>query len=255
MPDHRRRRGLTAARFKPTPDRGIACAVPGIRDGAAELRCSRRRFVASSRRVPRSNSNSNSGIANNRPSRCGPSMARRRRPRGPNTLRVLQSQHNVGLCKPPRCHGACEGCASRADARTRRASASLRIINVDVGRSAGRCAAGSTGPCSGVVLRRAHPCARSSVQPPALRVDRLPSLRLHRRHALRVLRTRKAACALRAHAWLRPRRSVARGRTWPAFGNIIGRALVWKSRRFAGGCRSDELSMRCPCPGPEPGMA
>lgn len=78
----------------------------------------------------------------------------------PTPLRgVAARQHNVALCKPPRCHGACETTSSpRAGAGTRRASASLRITHIHVGRRQAL-RAGHRGPTI-VVLRRAHPCAR-----------------------------------------------------------------------------------------------
>ena len=117
----------------------------------------------------------------------------------PNPLRGLQSQHNAGLCKPPCCHGACETCASRADARTRRASPSLRIISVDVGWPAGAVAPGPRGPHI-VVLRRARPCARSA----------------------RAAHAHRAACTLRAHA-----------RAHRTFTRVGGAAqLRWSRRRF-----------------------
>ncbi len=103
--------------------------------------------------------------------------------------RVAARQHNVALCKPPRCHGACKTpSAPRAGAGTRRASASLRITHIHVAGGK-RCALGIAAP-SIVVLRRAHPCARLLRH--RLRVARgcSASLRQPHRHALaRVLRT------------------------------------------------------------------
>ncbi len=74
--------------------------------------------------------------------------------------RVAADLHNVALCKPPRCHGACETASSpRAGAGTRRASASLRITHIHVnGRQALR--AGHRVPTHSRTPR-AHPCARS----------------------------------------------------------------------------------------------
>lgn len=234
MPDHRGRRGLTASRFKPTPDRSVACAVTCIagRRGLTLARSSRHRFVAASRRTHRATATAASRTTD---LPVAAIHGRRRRPRGPNALRALQPQHNVGLCKPPSCHGACNTAPHLEPMRgTRRAKPSLRIINVDVVRAAAAARPGPRGSEHRGAAARTSLCAHF-VQSPALRVDRFASLRPGHGHALSVLRTHKAACALRAHAGLRPQRSVARGRTCRTFGQVIGRALVWKSRRFAEG--------------------
>ena len=131
-------------------------------------------------------------------SRCGPSLARRRRPRCPNALAcVAARQHNVALCKVPRCHAACKTSSPRAGAGTRRASASLRITHIHVyGRQALR--AGHRVPTH-PRTPRAHPCARRFGHRARLRVD------THHRFG-QVIATRLHACCARLHSRVRATR-------------------------------------------------
>ncbi len=119
----------------------------------------------------------------------------------PTPLRgVAADLHNVALCKPPRCHGACETASSpRAGAGTHRASASLRITHIHVnGRQALR--AGHRGPTH-PRRPRAHPCARSfGCSPRCAWIIAVASARASPRACTRAAHAYTAACALRAHA-------------------------------------------------------
>jgi len=116
----------------------------------------------------------------------------------PTPLRgVAARQHNVALCKPPRCHGACETSSPRAGTSTRRASASLRITHIHVnGRQALR--AGHRVPTH-PRRPRAHPCARRCGHFAALRVDRC-------RRFVACIATRLHACCARLHGRVRAAR-------------------------------------------------
>lgn len=137
-------------------------------------------------------------------SRCGPSLARRRRPRGPNAHACVAGlQHNVALCKPPACHGACgKAPASRADAGQAPRQPVASHNTRSCWRPAGAVAPGAPRPGSRVASPRGHPWPRRFGHGVALRVDRLPTLRRVHRHALRAraAHAHTAACARRAHA-------------------------------------------------------
>lgn len=137
-----------------------------------------------------------------------------------------------------------QGCASRADARMRRASASLRIINVDVSPGCGRYAAGSTGP-------RASRCCGAHIHVRALRaaarVARGPlaiaSARSSPRACARAAHAHKAACALRAHAGFGC--SVALRADAP--GAASARSSAAPSYGTAGASRKVREATSCPC--------
>ncbi len=118
----------------------------------------------------------------------------------PTPLRgVAADLHNVALCKPPRCHGACETASSpRAGAGTRRASASLRITHIHVnGRQALR--AGHRVPTHHR-RPRAHPCARSfGCNTGCAWIVAIASLRASPRACTRAAHAYESTCALRAH--------------------------------------------------------
>ncbi len=130
---------------------------------------------------------------------------------GPGARRVrgvAGLQHNVALCKPPPCHGACDTASSpRAGAGKRRASASLRITHVHVHGRPGAvapapcpdtpsaaCAHIPVRACFGTNARGAWTHGTASARPPP-------------RACTRAAHACKAACAL-----TRPRPAPARTR-------------------------------------------
>lgn len=140
-------------------------------------------------------------------------MARYRRPRC-TPLRGAAGQHNVALCKPPRCHGACDTSSPRAGAGTRRASASLRITHVHVYNRPGA-ARRHRGPTRLPHTSRTSLCAPLRMQC-RLRVD------IANRFGS-IVATRLHACCARLHSCVR----AARPRSPPAC-TQAGRLNRWR---------------------------
>lgn len=165
------RRGLTAARFKPTPNR--YAEHPRDRTPPEQQKQQRHRG------------------APNTPLRAihGPP----RTATLPHTAaRCATRQHNVALCKVPRCHAACKTSSPRAGAGKRRASTSLRITHVHVYGRPALSRRGHRGPTHHR-RPRGHPWPRRFGHVRGLRADAVRTFG-------RARAARSCACCARPHS-------------------------------------------------------